>query len=245
MTTMQSQIEVNQKEFIVTHGWLVEMGAYDNLLAAFNEMYPIGSGPISELLETCVELEYFNFAEWIVDNAPINKNVMVLDHLNDQPFYNGGKHIYYNGDLNIIGNAYTLDNIYIKGNLKIGKNLYVSDCGYISAKQVNSANIVLIQQAKVEGKEKVISNSINTNNFSEIIGNTVANSIKMQHNSEINGNVLAYDVELKYACIFGDVDAYNVSNNRGLITGNVNTVKINNINGGKVDGIITYKSLSH
>lgn len=82
------------------------------------------------------------------------------------------------------------------------------------------------------------------NNFSEIIGNTVANSIKMLHHSEINWDVRAYDIELKYACIFENADTINISNNRGLITGNGDTFKIDNINGGKVDGTITYKSLS-
>lgn len=221
-----------KEEFIVTQEWLEEMGACRDRLQAFKKHFRNRKGiKASEVLKKCEELDYCNFARWLIRNLPFNKTVCEFDRVNDHLFYNGNVHI--KGDFN------TRKTTYIKGALKVDGKLSLGGMGTINSKQINATEIDLSGNACLYAK--IEANIISMIDSTLILGELEANTINIYDSADITGNIKTKIFNLNGGYIFGSIDADEIINDGGLIDGNVNTIKIKNINGGEVDGKITYK----
>lgn len=218
------------EEFIVTQGWLDDMGACEAGLQAFKKHFPNG-GEALEILERCGELGYRGFGEWLVDHLPLTYPPLVLNTFVGNFFYPNNVHI--KGDLSIQGFTY------IKGGLKVDGKLTVNNQQSVLATFVNADEIDASGEADIHARIKA--NSISMSDYAFIRGDIVTNSISLCDSVDILGNAKAKVINFKGGYISGDVDADEIINDGGLIEGDVNTIKIQNLNGGKVDGKITYK----
>lgn len=261
-------MEAKKEELIITREWLDDMGAYGNLLRAFERYFPNG-GTALEVLKKCEELDYRDFGEWLVDWLPPIYPPLELNNLIGSLFYPNDVHI--KGDLS------TQDSLYSKGSLKVDGKLTVHGDGkvYSSTGDVNAnvidirrkASIFLAMQALVKA------NSITMSDFSIIGADIIADNININRHAQILGDAKAKIINFKGGFIWGNVDADEIINDGGeiregvkaikiqningeigrnvdadeiindggLIRGDVKTIRIENINGGRVAGKITYK----
>ena len=209
-------MEAKKEEFIVTEKWLEKIGTCEAELQAFEQHFPNG-GEALEVLKRCEELGYRDLGEWLVDWLPPIYPPLELNTLIDS--------LFYPNDVHIKGDVSTQDSLYSKGSLKVDGKLTVngdgsiySDKGCINADEIDISRYAHIRRAQIK-----------------------ANRISLRDYARLSGDVIAKVVNLKGGYISGDVDADEIINDGGLIGRDVNTIKIQNINGGKVDGKITYK----
>ena len=209
-------MEAKKEEFIVTEKWLEKIGTCEAELQAFEQHFPNG-GEALEVLKRCEELGYRDLGEWLVDWLPPIYPPLELNTLIDS--------LFYPNDVHIKGDVSTQDSLYSKGSLKVDGKLTVngdgsiySDKGCINADEIDISRYAHIRRAQIK-----------------------ANRISLRDYARLSGDVIAKVVNLKGGFITGDVDADEIINDGGLIGRDVNTIKIQNINGGKVDGKITYK----
>ena len=214
-------MEAKEEEFIVTEKWLAEMKACEDGLRAFKKHFPNG-GEALEVLKRCEELgyeelDYIDFGEWLVSHLPTIYPPLVLNTFVGN--------LFYPGDVHIKGDISTQAYLYSKGSLKVDGKLTVNEDGSIYSYKgcINADEIDISRYAHIR-RAQIKANRISLRDSAHIFGNTKANVIK------VNGGYL-----------YGDVDADEIINDGGLIRGDVNTFTIENINGGKVDGKITYK----
>ena len=208
-------MEAKKEELIITREWLEKIGTCEAELQAFEQHFPNG-GEALEVLKRCEELGYRDFGEWLVDWLPPIYPPLELNTLIDSLFYPNDVHI--KGDVSIQGF------IHIKGSLKIDGKLTVKKYGEIYS-----------------GKDCVTADEIDVSGGAGIHARIKANSISVSDYAQILGDAKAKVINFKGGYITGDVDADEIINDGGLIGGDVNTIKIENINGGRVDGKITYK----
>ena len=225
-------MEVEEKQFIITEKWLEDIRACKAGLRAFKKHFPNG-GEALEVLKRCGELDYTEFGEWLVDSLPLTYPPLVLNNLIGN--------LFYPGDIHIKGDLFTQGRIYIKGSLKVGGKLTVNKYGmiYTDKNCINAGEINLSENAYIYPNIKA--NSIRMRGFTTIGGEVTADNINLSGHAEIKRNVIAKVINLKGGFIGGNVDADEIINDGGIIKRNVNTIKIQNINGGRVDGKITYK----
>ena len=214
-----------KKELIVTQEWLEEIGAYEKGLQALKKYFP-NSEKALEVLKRCKELGY-------IDCLPPIFPPLVLSTFVGNLFY--PNNVYIKGDVSTQGVIRT------KGNLKIDGKLTVNGYGHVYSHK----NCVNADKIDISGNAYICSN-IKTNSIimsgrTNIQGNVEVNNIRLRDFAEIFGRIKAKVINFKGGSIIGDVDADEIINDGGLIRGDVNTIKIDNINGGKVDGKITYK----
>ena len=208
-------MEAKKEEFIVTEKWLEKIGTCEAEFQAFEQHFPNG-GEALEVLKRCEELGYRDFGEWLVDHLPPIYPPLELNTLIDSLFYPNDVHI--KGDVSIQGF------IHIKGILKIDGKLTVKKYGSVYS-----------------DKDCVTADEIDLSGDAYIHARIKANRIDMRGEAIISGDTKAKVVNLDGGSIYGNVDADELYNDGGLIRGDVNTFTIENINGGKVDGKITYK----
>ena len=218
------------KEFIVTQGWLDDMGACEAGLQAFKKHF-LNGGEALKVLKRCGELGYRDFGEWLVDHLPLTYPPLVLNTFVGNLFYPNDVHI--KGDLSIQGFTY------IKGGLKVDGKLTVNNQQSVLATFVNADEIDASGEADIRARIKA--NSISMSDYAFIRGDIVTNSISLCDSVDILGDAKAKVINFKGGFINGDVDADEIINDGGWIGGDVNTIKIQNINGGRVAGRITYK----
>ena len=224
-----------KEEFIITQKWLKKIKACKYGLRAFKEHFPNG-GEALEVLKRCEEFNYKNFGEWLVDCLPPIYPPLVLNTSIGS--------LFYPNDVHIKGDISTQGLIYIKGSLKVDGKLTVNKDGnvYTNINDINANVIDIRGDASILAIEALIkANFIIMSNCAFISGDTVANRISLRDSAKIFGNTKAKVINFKGGYIVGDADANEIINDGGLIKGNVNTIKIESINGGKVDGKITYK----
>ena len=218
------------EEFIVTQGWLDDMGACEAGLQAFKKHFPNG-GEALEVLKRCEEINHIGYARWLVEYLPLTYPSLEFNTFVGNLLYPGDVHI--KGDLSI------QELTYIKEGLKIDGKLTVNNQQSVLAAFVNADDIDVSGESDIHARIKA--NSISMSDYAFIRGAIVANSISLRDFVEILGTVKAKVVNLKGGYISDDVDADEIINDGGLIDGNVNTIKIQNLNGGRVAGKITYK----
>ena len=261
-------MEAKEEEFIVTQEWLEEMKACEDGLQAFKKHFPNSKGVIVlEVLKKCAEINYVEFACWLIQRLPFSSKGTKVSELVNQlaalnyytlageltnalrfnkkklEFDNVDGHLFYNGNVHIKGDANTHTKIHTQGNLKIDGKLTASGEGYIYSNNVNATEIDLSDLASIFTRTRTPVNAININmrNDACISRDTVADSINLYDKAYIFGNAEAKVINFKGGRIYGNVDADNILNDGGYILGDVNTFTIENINGGKVDGKTTYK----
>ena len=222
-------MEVEEKQFIITEKWLEDIRACEAGLRAFKKHFPNG-GEALEVLKRCEELDYREFGEWLVDFLPLIYPPLVLNNLIGS--------LFYPNDVHIKGDISTQGLIYIKGSLEVDGKLTANRNGRVSTDCVNADEIDISGDACIYPNIKA--NSISMMGFTTIGGEVTADNINLSGHAEIKRNVIAKVINLKSGFIGGDVDADEIIN-AGWIKGDVNTIKIQNINGGRVDGKITYK----
>lgn len=262
MTTMQLQLEYKDNDFLISYEWLVNNVVANNSdLEIFNKLLH-NRKKISalEIFKYCAKTNNYILGGILVEELPFNKTALVVDHVGVD------SHLYYNGNVHVTGDMNNYHNIYIYGDLKVDGKISNRKGGIITANHLYTSEIDVAMAARIYAETKAGSiimtdsaiifgnteaNHINLNIMAQIEGKTKANNINIRHFSAIYGDVNASLVKLNHAPIYGmrgriygNVDADEIINDGGRISGDVNTVKIDNINGGKVDGIITYKSLS-
>ena len=223
-------MEAKEEEFIVTEKWLEDMRACEAGLRAFKQHFPNG-GKVLEVLKRCEELGYKDFGIWLVDCLPPTYPALVLNNLIGN--------LFYPGDVHIKGDISTQGLIYIKGSLKVDGKLTANRKGRVSANFVNADKIDISEYAQIHPNTKA--NSIIMTDNAGIKGCAVADNINLSGFAEIFGHTKAKVINFKGGRICGHVDADEIINDDGTIWGNVKTIKIKKINGGKVDGKITYK----
>ena len=120
---------------------------------------------------------------------------------------------------------YTNGHIFYNGDVHIKGDVDTDYGFYIIGNLIVDGNLSLKANGKIYAKE------------------IQAKTITIKELADITGNVKAKIVNFKGGYIGRnvDVDADEIINDGGLIYGDVNTIKIENINGGTVDGKITYK----
>ena len=226
-----------KEEFIVTEKWLEEMKACEDGLRAFKKHFPNG-GEALEVLKRCEELgyeelDYRYFGEWLVDCLPPIYPPLELNNLIGN--------LFYPNDVHIKGDVSTQGCIYIKGSLKVDGKLTANENCEVYADFVNADEIDISGDTYIPARIKA--NSIIMSDGAFISGDTVANRINLRDAATIFGNTKAKIINFKGGYIGRnvDVDADEIINDGGTIWGNVKTIKIKKINGGTVDGKITYK----
>ena len=225
-------MEAKKEEFIVTEKWLEKRKACKDGLQAFKQHFPNG-GEALEVLERCVELSYGGFAKWLVYHLPPIYPPLELNNLIGN--------LFYPSDVHIKGDVSTQEVICIKGNLKVDGKLTVNKYGkvYSSKDCVNADEIDISGYAQIYSDTKA--NSIIMSDYAGIHGCAIADNINLSGIADISGITKAKVINFKGGLIYGNVDADEIINDGGVIKGNVDTFTIENINGGKVDGKITYK----
>lgn len=223
-------MEVEEEEFIITEKWLEDMRACEAGLRAFKQHFPNG-GEALEVLKRCEELDYIDFGLWLVDHLlptypPLELNTSIGS-------------LFYPGDAHIKGDMSTQGLICIKGSLKVDGKLTVNRNGRVSANFVNADEIDLSGDARIFPNTEA--NSIVMTDYAGIKGDAVADNINLNDCADIFGHTKAKVINFKGGRICGHVDADEIINDGGTIWGNVKTIKIKKINGGTVDGKITYK----
>ena len=208
-------MEAKKEVFIVTEKWLEKNGALEAHLQAFKQHFPNG-GEALEVLKRCEELN-LGLGSWLVDHLPPVYPPLVLNTFVGN--------IFYPNDVHIKGDVSTQGGIYIKGSLKVDGKLTVkkygdvySDKGCVNADEIDISGNAFIHHTQIKA------NSIIISGYAVVVGDTKAKIINSKNSR-----------------IYGNVDVNKIINDGGLIKGNVNTIKIKNINGGMVDGKITYK----
>lgn len=241
-------MEAKKEEFIVTRKWLEKLRTSEDEIMEFEKYFPNG-GTTIDVLNKFMSIDNLRFIEWILsmtpsfpfakgtnasylidelaqykryytviqllDKLPFNETPLVVDNVNNYLFYDGD--VYVKGNVNP-------QRIYVKGNLKIDGKLTVKDrqVDELRAQQISASEINLFNHAKIYAQIK-------------------AKIVNLKVCSMISGNVEADTVKLNHSLILSNVDANEIINDGGYIWGDVNTIKIQNLNGGKVDGKITYK----
>ena len=224
-------MEAKKENFIITEKWLEENGACEYRLQAFKQYFPNG-GEALEVLKRCGELDYTEFGVWLVEYLPPIYPPLELNTSIGSLFYPNNVHI--KGDISTEGL------IYIKGSLEVDGKLTVNKNGRVFTYFVNADEIDISGYALIHPNIKA--NSISMGEFATIRGEVTADNINLSGWAEIKRNVIAKVINFKGGFIWGDVDADEIINDDGWIKGDVNTIKIDNINGGKVEGITTFKS---
>ena len=206
-------MEAKEEEFIITRKWLAEMRAYEAWIQAFKNHFPNG-GEALEVLKWCGELDYRDFGRWLVDFLPPTYPPLVLNNLIGSLFYPNDVHI--KGDV-------STQECCIRGSFKVDGKLTIDKQQRVFAAFVNA-------------------NEIDISGYAHIRHTQIkANRISLRGYASLSGDVNTKVINLKGGYIGGDVDADEIINDGGLISGDVNTFTIENINGGRVDGEITYK----
>lgn len=148
-------------EYLVTTDWLTEEGAKEWIIRIFNNLFPGGSSPVSQLLQKLEELATINhrgvaFAKWLLCSSNLPKSKGTLDlgtvHRSEKSY------VFYNGDVSILTGCINNGCLIINGNLKT-EWIALSGDSELITKEVNAVTLYLYGKSIIDAKEVNAGNS--------------------------------------------------------------------------------------
>ena len=217
------------EEFIVTQEWLGTLeDCVNNDIQTFKKHFPNG-GKVSEVLKLCEDFDYGSLGVLLVKNLPFNRKPLVRDYVNG--------HLFYNGNVHIIGDVVSQNRIVVKGNLKINGKLDLRNWALVDANRVKANEIYLDNYASIYVRTKLKANIVVINFYSFIRGHSVIKNLTMLYHGQIHAaNIKANIVNMtSYANIYGNIKAEIFTSTSGYVHKNVkaNTIYLY---GGQVIG---------